>query len=770
MRGRTWIAFVVGFLLVVAVLMAAGVVKAPWASSLEEPSVLEVAPPGNADADQAARIEAAELAAKEGGAAKKARTEEASATAEDGLSHEVKGTALAGLGATVRGRVVSGPAKAAVEGARVRLTKTDSLFAYFRAKREGRFDDVEARTDAEGRFVLRDVLPAMGYVLTASIAKGARGSKSGIELSAREAYDAGDLLLGASGGLAGTVTGADGKPLAGARVVAAPVIKNEFQVVLADPDMVPGLEAQTTTDAQGAWVLESLEPGDKTLVFRATTGASEVLSPITSPSGEIRRDVNAMLGGPLAIAGKVLFEGGAPIQGARVFAKPTMKPAAFTMDTGPDGSFRIADLTEGSYMVGVLVPGLPIKIEQKHKAGEESLRFEFPQPGSLVGRVVAKGSGKAVGAFEVTATFTGDQGNIEQYVSGRIAQILGPTSFRSADGSFRFDRLQPGPYTLVVASEGYPATIVNELEVVAGRETTAPTIELPEGNRATGRVLDAAQTGIANARIYLMHPEIVKGMELEDVTQLADEEPVTRTDVEGRFETPPQTPQLYELAVVATGKMPVHAPLDLRSGPAKDLKYVLPLEGRILVRLVDHLGRSVAKAGVVLAHASGVVRYERVGGEEEPTIGPLREGPWVVAFQGREAVKAIDGPVAAGSEDARYRALAAVAGARSVQVEGGKRPEVVLRMPRLVRVRGRVRGLTTSIPTPSAYMQPPDGRGTSGAAQIDGEGRFTIEGLEPGTYQVWFPVRRPEGDLTWKNVPATVPDQDECDLDLQAPQ
>src|SRR5436190_646125 len=625
MRGRAWVAVLVGILLVVAVLMAAGVVKAPWASSLEEAGVPDAPAPGSAEAAAAATAEAAALAAKEGGAAKK-KTEEIAETPEDGLTHEAKGTALPGVGASVRGRVVAGPAKAPVEGAHVRLTRTDSLFAYFRAKREGRFDDVEARTDAEGRFVLRDVLPAMGYVLTAALPKGARASKNGIELSAHEVYDAGDLLLGASGGLAGTVTGPDGKPLAGARVVAAPAIKNEFQVVLADPDTVPGLEAQTTTDAQGGWALETLEPGDKTLVFRATTGASEVLSPITSPSGEIRRDVNATLGGPLAIAGKVVFEGGAPIQGARVFAKPTMRVAAFTMDTGPDGTFRIADLTEGSYVAGVLVPGLPIKIEQKHKAGEESLRFEFPQPGSLAGKVVAKGSGKAIGAFEVAATFNGEQGNIEQYVSNRMAQILGPTSFRSADGSFRFDRLRPGPYTLVVSSEGYPATIVNEIEVVAGRETTAPTIELPDGNRAAGRVVDTAQAGIANARLYLVPGEGADGMDLEDLSGFADEVPITRTDSEGRFETPAQTPQLYEVIVLATGKLPLHVPLDLRQGPAKDLKYVLALEGRVLVRLVDHLGRPVATGNVVLAHASGIVREEHISPEEDWTVGSLRDG------------------------------------------------------------------------------------------------------------------------------------------------
>ncbi len=72
-----------------------------------------------------------------------------------------------GGGAVVRGRVIVEATKSPVEGATVRLLRPDSLFAYTRAKKEGRQDDLVARTDAEGRFTFRNVLPSTGYALLA---------------------------------------------------------------------------------------------------------------------------------------------------------------------------------------------------------------------------------------------------------------------------------------------------------------------------------------------------------------------------------------------------------------------------------------------------------------------------------------------------------------------------------------------------------------------------------------------------------------------------
>src|SRR5439155_10172691 len=180
---------------------------------------------------------------------------------EDRDPSEARGTAPEHGGGVVKGRVVSAEGHVPVEGASVRLLRPDALLKYLRAPREGRFDDLKARTDEQGRFLFRDVLPANGYALLARRGSGAAVTRGKIDLGARQTLDAGDLALGRSGGLSGHVTGPDGKPVLAARVAVTWAIVNEFEVVLADPDTLPWIEAEARTDAAGAWSCPALEPG-----------------------------------------------------------------------------------------------------------------------------------------------------------------------------------------------------------------------------------------------------------------------------------------------------------------------------------------------------------------------------------------------------------------------------------------------------------------------------------------------------------------------------
>ena len=115
----------------------------------------------------------------------------------------------------------------------------ESLFHYLRANPVGRFDRLTVRTDAAGRFAFEHVLPHGEYALWIRRGTGVVTTVRDLALVAREVNDLGDIVVGASGGMAGKVVGSDGKALGGARVVVTWRVKNDFDAVLADPDTLP---------------------------------------------------------------------------------------------------------------------------------------------------------------------------------------------------------------------------------------------------------------------------------------------------------------------------------------------------------------------------------------------------------------------------------------------------------------------------------------------------------------------------------------------------
>ncbi len=751
-RGaRTGLGVFLTALVGVAVLGAAGIVRIPFLRSASDAGPAVDRPDELASPDATSP---GELAAA-GGRPKVTRPGEAVKPDESAgpeLASEVKGTAIGKAGGTIRGRVVETQAKRPVAGAIVELLMPEALFHYLRANPVGRFDRLTAQTDAAGRFEFAAVLPASDYALRARKGAGPYVTKRDLSLSAREVLDAGDLMLGPSGGLSGHVVGADGKGLAGARVAVTWKIENEFNAVMADPETLPWVEATATTDADGAWKVEGLEPGDKTLVAKAPSGAADVKASVAVVAGTTTSGIDWTLGGSLAIAGRVEWADGKPIEGARVFAKTMQKPASFTVESGADGSFRLPGLADGVFFVGAFIPGMSVQLLPGRKAGDENVRIVVPLAGALSGRVVSKATGRPIPQFKITPVFADNQDWMQKFVAQKVGSVLGGAGFQSPDGAFRFDRLTSGHYTLRVEAEGYPPTDSASVEVIAGAEAKAGDVALADGHRISGVVRDAAGKPIPDATIVILNFDEFnfggESLTLDDMGPWLERMPEeTRSDEKGSFTTSPLTPRAYDVGVRVKGYLSRVAHFDVTSKPATGVEFRLESAGSVLLLARNSRGIPVVGAEFDLCDAAGTLLYARSEAEGRVERSDLRPGRWALIERRMDVESAYGDARKATPFDGStfFERVRATPGVVDFSVAAGDRVERVVVVAARVRVEGRVRLGERRTDWREFYLESVDDPGRREWIGYGEDGAFAEPSVRVGRYVVFALVKSGDG-------------------------
>ncbi|MFB4305619.1 MFS transporter [Actinomadura sp. GTD37] len=144
-----------------------------------------------------------------------------------------------------------------------------------------------------------------------------------------------DLLLAGNGGLAGTVRGGDGAPIANAMVVVTDVRGD-----------VVGTER---TDAAGNYLFRDVTSGGYTLAVSAAAHRPVALPVDVVGNGQTRQDVELPPGA--RIRGTVRNESGEPVGDARVTLVDAAGNVVAMVITGPDGEYAFTDLTGGQYTV-----------------------------------------------------------------------------------------------------------------------------------------------------------------------------------------------------------------------------------------------------------------------------------------------------------------------------------------------------------------------------------------------------------------------------------
>ncbi|MFG2800675.1 MFS transporter [Streptomyces pseudovenezuelae] len=184
--------------------------------------------------------------------------------------------------------------------------------------------------DGDGRFALSTPGPG-SYVL---IAAASGHQPQAVPVTVDEHPVALDLVLGGAGRLSGRVL-TDAGPLPDATVTLT--------------DARGEVVATTRSGPEGAYVITELVAGEYTLAAGAPAFRPAALPITVRASRETRQDVE--LAGGAVLRGTVRAGGGRSVEDARVTLLDVAGNVVDTLTTGPDGTFRFADLTGGEYTV-----------------------------------------------------------------------------------------------------------------------------------------------------------------------------------------------------------------------------------------------------------------------------------------------------------------------------------------------------------------------------------------------------------------------------------
>ena len=272
-----------------------------------------------------------------------------------------------------------------------------------------------------------------------------------------------DMRLSRGLALAGTVSGADGLPLPGAKVTIHDATDIEFE-------LAPVVDNEWETGGAGAFLIEGLTPGRHRLEVTAPGHMPLTLDDVTVASEGVNR-LELTLERAYSVTGRVVDREGAPLAGVEV----KVRWRGISATTGRDGEFELgpfragANLTifasspttgHGSDWQAVTVPRRPLELEIR--------------PYLVRGRVLDADSGHPVESFRVVA---------------HVGEAKSETTSVSDDAGVFAVAVDIATTWIVVEADGRSPWL-EQLAIGAESETDLGDIVLEADRSIAGRVVD----------------------------------------------------------------------------------------------------------------------------------------------------------------------------------------------------------------------------------------------------------------------------------------
>lgn len=350
-------------------------------------------------------------------------------------------------------------------------------------------------------------------------------------------------------------------------------------IVTLTPDDLGGLGGggmrMTSTDRDGEFELEGMQPGDWTMTIQSGSplGQSTKQSfDVSIPDAPTFRDDY-----PLAATG---FEGlvttdalHRPLSNVRVAVDALDEGAKVDAVSRAAGSRRVADVftdADGKYRVGGLPPGRyqvvaggpgmfgiggsgyrrsePREVLVRDGELVPRIDFRLAPGGAIAGRVVDTGGRSVSGA---TIFLVADGGELSRH----FGEIVSDES-----GRYHADGLEPDRYTLIVKASGFAPAVEAGVRIRESEETERD-VTVQTGANVTLELQDGGGAPAVGAVVRLFQPD---GTELTQYVTIGDAfSEIVQGKAPGRYDLGALEPGSYSLQITWGGAA---ASIDLKHG------------------------------------------------------------------------------------------------------------------------------------------------------------------------------------------------------------
>ncbi|HVS08887.1 MAG TPA: sigma-70 family RNA polymerase sigma factor [Planctomycetota bacterium] len=422
---------------------------------------------------------------------------------------------------------------------------------------------VVARSASDGRFEIRSVDQGLCWI-SARAAFYAPSAQRQLIGGAVDVEGIELRLDQAGAALDGVVLGADGEPLAGARVLAGN--EKAFDQVRFDDGSSGRVAAaqHVVCDDRGRFSAAGVPLGRLEVQARGA-GHSPWKGEVETIAGRTSRMTIRLLRGT-SLVGRVTDRSGAPIERAEVQGNGEWGFAARTARSAADGTFALSDLPAGEFSVSA-----------KSKGYEKTEAVLSGAPGAELEWNPVLGSGLAIRGRLLSPGIDFSTWWIRCESQDRAQSPFTASATPKADGSFEFGGCADVPHRLRIHAPGGSFFAVLQLEDVhpaaAQRDIPIDPADLLSC-RVRGRIVDDTGQPLA-------------GIEFNVAREGHNTAPILTADAEGAFDIGELPPGKYRILVRAAGYAPLHSELaELLSGETWDFGELrLQRGGTIRVQL-----------------------------------------------------------------------------------------------------------------------------------------------------------------------------------------
>ncbi len=343
-------------------------------------------------------------------------------------------------------------------------------------------------SDRDGKFQLSGIEAGENTVVRVKKAEFLDGASAAFAVEPSGALALDPILMQLGGSLGGTVLGADGKPIAGAMVIVTSEGETELQQA-GNPS--------SPTSSRGEFLIQGLKSGTVDLVVKAVHHLEKRLVAIEIQEGRLHGDIKVQLEMGNTVSGVVLDSKGKPIVSAEIVGKDFAQGMKeIRTSSGNDGTFTVEGILAADVVeLSVSHESFTAYNDPKVRVGSTDLKIVLQELGSLRGIVVDSKGVPIATAFTVQA----------QNPTAKDPRKQPKTqTYTSADGSFEYKGVPAGTYTVFVRSPQYSAWSRKNVQLSDGEVVDLGAIELEEGGRVFGKVIDAAsKQPIEGARVQI---------------------------------------------------------------------------------------------------------------------------------------------------------------------------------------------------------------------------------------------------------------------------